>query len=94
VYEHEILYNFEKLYLMSGMLISIIITTIIGVYNYSRIYEKKNKVIRLTLYSVILIFQTVQFLIPVLPPIDIGFFLVLQCTCFYSIPPVSEDRSG
>lgn len=78
MFEHSLVYTYEKLYLMTVLLAAIILTTVLAAYTYSANLYRWRKNALLALLFVVLTLQTGQFLAVVSPPPEVGFFVKLQ----------------
>lgn len=62
MFEHSLVYTFEKLYLMAALLAAIILTTVLAACTYSANLDKRRKFSLLALLTDLLVLQTAQFL--------------------------------
>lgn len=88
MFEHWLVYTFEKLYLMAALLAAIILTTVLTAYTYSANLYKRRKYSLLALLTVVLVLQTAQFLAVVSPPREITFFVQVQLMSLCLLGPV------
>jgi signal transduction histidine kinase len=78
MFEHSLVYTFEKLYLMAALLAAIILTTALAACTYSANLPGRRKSSLLALLTVALVLQTAQFLAVVSPPREAPFFVQVQ----------------
>lgn len=82
LFPHELIYTYEKLYLLAALLPAIISTTAISAHIMCSYLDPAPKKALFLLAAVILTLQAGQFLAAVSPPRELPFFAALQGSSF------------
>ncbi|MDO9533859.1 MAG: hypothetical protein Q7J85_00680 [Bacillota bacterium] len=78
LFEHELVYNFEKFNMITVLLTAIILTSVLVAYTLCANLSKEEKNSLLFLHGLVLAIQTGHFLAIVSPPREFVFFIKLQ----------------
>jgi len=87
LYDHALVYNYEKFYLMFVLLAAIILTVILATHAFCVNLPRRNKNSLLALHGVVLLLQTSQFLAVVAPPKELTFHVSGQGIALLMLGP-------
>lgn len=88
LYEHGIIYNLDKFYIILCLLPAIMLTVVLAVYIYSHVKDKRSKFMLLILNIIILLYQTSYFLFTVSAPQEVELLTVINNICYCLLGPV------
>ena len=88
LFDHALVYNYEKFYLMAVLLAAIILAAVIAAHTFCANLTRMRKSSLLALYGLVLILQAAQFLAVVAPPKELAFYVGAQCIALLMLGPV------
>jgi hypothetical protein len=87
LFDHALVYNYEKFGLMAVLLAAIILTAVTAAHTFCANLPRMRRGSLLALHGVVLILQTSQFLAVAAPPKELAFHVSAQCIALLMLGP-------